>query len=198
MGGVQNVWGEENVPENALSGTFWTPPCKELLVCSVVDFCTGKNRVLTPERGGKRTVPLFSTPPWRPLTSDSWRESSRSHFPSELSQTPGRNSISAPGKLLDLVFRGRYELPAVLRLTPPKIASDGDFLAAGDAQNPAISATDRLRARLRPRWSLRFCDASFVQLRPGRDFFADRRNRPENFYRNELGSAQMLQPSPVF
>ena len=33
--------GEENVPENALSRKF-LDPFKELLVCSVVDFCTGK------------------------------------------------------------------------------------------------------------------------------------------------------------
>ena len=40
-GGVQNAWGEEHVPENTLSRKFWTPP-KELLVCSVMDSCTGK------------------------------------------------------------------------------------------------------------------------------------------------------------
>ena len=39
MGWVQNVWGEENVPENAPSRKI-LDPSKELLVCSVVDFCT--------------------------------------------------------------------------------------------------------------------------------------------------------------
>ena len=38
----------------------WTPP-KELLVCSVVDFCTGEYRALTPERGGKSQVGLEIT-----------------------------------------------------------------------------------------------------------------------------------------
>ena len=43
----ENIWaviwggGEENVPENALSRKFWTPP-KELLVSSVVDFVQEK------------------------------------------------------------------------------------------------------------------------------------------------------------
>ena len=36
---------------------------------------------------------------------------------------------------------------------------------AGEAKNPAISAAEWLRARLRPPWSLRFCDAMFVPLR---------------------------------
>ena len=38
------------------------------------------------------------------------------------------------------------------------------FFAASEAQNPAISATDWLRARSRPPWSWRFCDASFAPL----------------------------------
>ena len=84
--GVQNVWGggkrtrRTRSPEN-----FWIPP-KELLFCSVVDFCTGKTEHWH-LRGGKRTArggvqnpflggvsfvrfssPLFfSTPPWRLL-----------------------------------------------------------------------------------------------------------------------------------
>ena len=39
--GVQNVWGEENEPENAPSRKILDPP-KELLVCSVVDFAQEK------------------------------------------------------------------------------------------------------------------------------------------------------------
>ena len=64
---------------------FWTPP-KELLVCSVVEFCTGKTEQWhlrgvenVPYHGGVQKPfwdgchswgfppPLFSTPPWRPL-----------------------------------------------------------------------------------------------------------------------------------
>ena len=87
-GGVQNVWGEENVPENALSRRFLDPSKRASGL-----FCRGflyrKNRAVTPEGGGKtyrtrggpkplfgrgviREVfhpPLFSTPPWRPLTN---------------------------------------------------------------------------------------------------------------------------------
>ena len=84
---MQNVWGEENVPENALSRKFLDPPKRASgLLCR--GFLYRKNRVLTPEGGGKRTVrgggpkpflgrgvirevfhpPPFSTPPWRPLT----------------------------------------------------------------------------------------------------------------------------------
>ena len=59
---------------------------------------------------------------------------------------------------------GRCELPAILRLTPKSLAAS-DFFAAGEAKNPAISAAEWLRARLRPPWSLRFCDAIFVPLR---------------------------------
>ena len=39
--GVQNVWGEENVPENSSSRKF-LDPSKELLVGSVVHSFTGK------------------------------------------------------------------------------------------------------------------------------------------------------------
>ena len=83
---MQNVWGGENVPENALSRKFLDPSktasgplCRGLFV--------QENRVLTPEGGGKRTVRggvqnpflggvsfvrfstplLFPPPPWRPL-----------------------------------------------------------------------------------------------------------------------------------
>ena len=88
-----NVWGEENVPENALSRKFLDPSKRASgLLCR--EFLYRKNRALTPEGGGKRTVrgggpkplfgrgvirevfhpPLFSTPPWRPLKNekDSW------------------------------------------------------------------------------------------------------------------------------
>ena len=83
--GVQNVWGRKTYQRTRPPDKFWTPP-KELLVCSVVDFCTWKNRALTPEGGGKRTARgvqnpflggvsfvrfsnplLFPPPPWRPL-----------------------------------------------------------------------------------------------------------------------------------
>ena len=84
-GGVQNVWGEENVPENVLSRKFLDPSKRAFgLLCR--GFLYRKNRAVTPEGGGKRTVwggvkplfgrgvirevflpPLFSTPPWRPL-----------------------------------------------------------------------------------------------------------------------------------
>ena len=50
-----------------------------------------------------------------------------------------------------------------LRLTRKSLAAS-DFVAAGEAKNPAISAAELLRARLRPPWSLRFCDAIFVLL----------------------------------
>ena len=58
---------------------------------------------------------------------------------------------------------GRCELPAILRVTPKSLAAS-DFFAAAEAKNPAISAAEWLRARLRPPWSLRFCDAIFVPL----------------------------------
>ena len=82
--GAPWVWGGgENVPKNALSRRFLEPSKRASVVCSVVDFCTGKTRALTLEGGGKRTIrggggpkplfgkgvirevfhpPLFSTP----------------------------------------------------------------------------------------------------------------------------------------
>ena len=84
---MQNVWGEENVPENALSRKFLDPSKRASgLLCR--GFLYRKSRALTPEGGGKRTVrggvqnpflggvsfvrfstPLFfPPPPWRPLT----------------------------------------------------------------------------------------------------------------------------------
>ena len=59
---------------------------------------------------------------------------------------------------------GRCELPAILRVTQKSLAAS-DLVAAAEAKNPAISATEWLRARLRPPWSLRFCDVIFVMLR---------------------------------
>ena len=55
MGGVQNVWGEENVPENALSRKILDPSKRASgLLCR--GFLYRKNRALTPEGGGKRTA----------------------------------------------------------------------------------------------------------------------------------------------
>ena len=54
-GGVQNVGGEENVPENALSRKCLDPSKRASgLLCR--GFLYRKNRALTPEGGGKRTV----------------------------------------------------------------------------------------------------------------------------------------------
>ena len=63
-GGVQNVWGEENVPENALSRKFLDPSKRASgLLCR--GFLYRKNRAVTPEGGGKRTVRGGSkTPFW--------------------------------------------------------------------------------------------------------------------------------------
>ena len=63
-GGVQNVWGEENVPENALSWKSLDPSERASgLLCR--GFFYRKNRALTPEGGGKRTVRGGSkTPFW--------------------------------------------------------------------------------------------------------------------------------------
>ena len=108
-------------PEN-----FWTPP-KELLVCSVVDFCTQKNRALTPE-GGVENVPyeggsknpllggvsirevfhppLFYTPPWRPLwgvakgSSVSWVAKLKGEKNSECKLSNGRSRSYKVIKLL--------------------------------------------------------------------------------------------------
>ena len=57
MGGCKTYGGRKTSPEKRHQRmrspeNFWTPP-KELLVCSVVEFCTGKNRALTPESGWK-------------------------------------------------------------------------------------------------------------------------------------------------
>ena len=81
MGGVQNVWGEENEPDNAPSRKFLDPSkrASRLLSRGCVQ---DKNRALTPEgvkkvpdEGGSETFfgrgilrevflpPLFSTPP---------------------------------------------------------------------------------------------------------------------------------------
>ena len=61
--------------------------------------------------------------------------------------------------------RGRWEFLAILRVTP-EIASDCDFFCGWRGEKPsAISATEWLRARLGPPWSLRFCNASFAPLR---------------------------------
>ena len=96
-GGAKRMGGGKRTRQSALPKIFGPLP-KELLVRSVVDFCTGKNRALTPEEGGKRTVrggpkplfgrgvirevfhpPLFSTPHGYDLAS--WprhcKESSR-------------------------------------------------------------------------------------------------------------------------
>ena len=54
------IWGgakrmEENVPENALSRKFLDPSKRASgLLCR--GFLYRKNRALTPERGGKRTI----------------------------------------------------------------------------------------------------------------------------------------------
>ena len=55
MGGCKTYGGRKTYQRKRSPENFWTPP-KELLVCSVVDFCTGKSRALTPEGGGKRKV----------------------------------------------------------------------------------------------------------------------------------------------
>ena len=54
-GGVQNVWGEENVPEKAPSRKF-LDPSKRASGLLWRGFLYRKNRALTPEGGGKRTV----------------------------------------------------------------------------------------------------------------------------------------------
>ena len=55
MGGCKTYGGGKTYQRTRSPENFWTPP-KELLVCSVVDFCTVLNRALTPEGGRKRTV----------------------------------------------------------------------------------------------------------------------------------------------
>ena len=76
----KTVWGEENVPENALSRKFLDPSKRASgLLCR--GFLYRKRRALTPEGSAKRPKPLFgrgvirevfhpplsSSPPWRPL-----------------------------------------------------------------------------------------------------------------------------------
>ena len=63
-GGVQNVWGVENVPENALSRKFLDPSKRASgLLCR--GFLYRKNKALTREGGGKRPVRGGSkTPFW--------------------------------------------------------------------------------------------------------------------------------------
>ena len=95
---MQNIWdgGEENVPENSLSRKCLDPSKRASgLLCR--GFLYRKNRALTPERGGKRTVrgggpkplfgrgvirevfhpALFSTRPWRP--PNQWEGAKVSH-----------------------------------------------------------------------------------------------------------------------
>ena len=71
MDGSSQAWGEENVPENALSRKFLDPSKRASVY--------RKNRALTPEggslfgRGVIREVfhpPLFSTPPWAMASSE--------------------------------------------------------------------------------------------------------------------------------
>ena len=68
--GVQNVWGGggKRARERALPKLFWTPP-KELLVCSVVAFCTRKTEHWhlrgvenVPYEGGESKTPFFTRP----------------------------------------------------------------------------------------------------------------------------------------
>ena len=64
-GGVQDVWGEENVPENAPSRKILDPSKRASVVCSVVDFCTGKTEQRHPR--GVENVPYeggSKTPFW--------------------------------------------------------------------------------------------------------------------------------------
>ena len=106
---MQNVWGEENVPENALLPEIFGPLQKSFWPALSWSFCISvKNRALTPEGGGKRTVrggvskplfgrrvirevfhtPLFSTPPWRPLTKARRFVSQVPDYCPESSRTP--------------------------------------------------------------------------------------------------------------
>ena len=85
-GGVQNVWGEENVPENALSRKFLEPSkrasgllCRGFLYRETQSTDTWGGWKTYRTRGGPKPLfgrgvirevflpPLFSTPPWRPL-----------------------------------------------------------------------------------------------------------------------------------
>ena len=102
-GGVQNVWGEENIPENALSRKFLDPPKRASgLLCR--GFLYKKNRALTPGGGWKMyctrgvrnpflggvsfvrfSTPLFFPPPhgvlWK-LPRDNFCRSIASQLPS--------------------------------------------------------------------------------------------------------------------
>ena len=85
MGGCKTYGGRKTYQRTYPPEKFWTPP-KELLVCSVVDFCTGKTEQRhlrgvenVPYEGGPKPLfgrgvirevflpPPFSTPPWRRL-----------------------------------------------------------------------------------------------------------------------------------
>ena len=85
-GGCKTYGGRKTYQRTRPPEKFWTPP-KELLVCSVQKFVQEKTERRHPRgvenvlyergpkplfgRGGIREVflpPLFSTPPWRPLT----------------------------------------------------------------------------------------------------------------------------------
>ena len=99
------VWGEENIPKRTPSQKLPEPSFrtlfKELLVCSVVDFCTGKIEQRhrggggvenLPCKGGPKSLfgrgvlrevflpPLFSTPP-PTASSDKGLEMVRQSFP---------------------------------------------------------------------------------------------------------------------
>ena len=52
---LYGTWGRKTYQRTRPPEKFWTPP-KELLVCSVVDFCTGKTEERRPRGAGKRTV----------------------------------------------------------------------------------------------------------------------------------------------
>ena len=66
-----------------------------------------------------------------------------------------------------LVSRGRCELPAISRLTPKSLAASKFFLRPAKRKTlRLLTVAEWWRARLRPPWSLRFCDAMFVPLRP--------------------------------
>ena len=67
--------------------------------------------------------------------------------------------------------RGRCEIPAILRVIP-KIASDCNFVAAGEAKSPAISAAEWLGSPLAATvvimiWRCEFCAAEVWQILVG-------------------------------
>ena len=99
MGGCKTYGGRKTYQRTRFPENSWTPP-KELLVCSVVDFCTGKTERWrlrgvenVPYEGGSKTpfwegcpswlvrfsTPSFFHPPWRPLKN---------------SMSPAKNSVS--------------------------------------------------------------------------------------------------------